>query len=350
MHSQTRQLINAYFTQVAKANGVASVAEKFAATPAVEQQLEKEIQESDDFLGMVGFYGVDNQSGQKIGLLSNSSIAARTNTSGEGERVPTNPTDSGARGYKCEQTNYDTALRYDLLDAWRHRPEFQTIIREIIIRQQALDRITIGWNGESVAADTDRNANPLLQDVNIGWLKKLEIEASTRFMTEGSTANQVRVGSGAGADYANLDELIHDVRGNLLGTWHKRDNRFKVITASDVSDEKFLPMVAAHANTPTEANAMDAILAARRLGGLGVVEPPNFPERTLMVTLLGANNMGSNLSIYTQNGSRRRNIVDNPKKDQIEDFQSVNEAYVIEDLTGCAAVKNIKFWDGSAWV
>ena len=38
-----------------------------------------------------------------------------------------------------------------------------------------------------------------------------------------------------------------------------------------------------------------------------------------------------------QEGTRRRTVVDNAKRDRIENFESVNESYVIEDL-GCAAM------------
>ncbi|MFQ9381204.1 MAG: P2 family phage major capsid protein [Escherichia coli] len=34
---------------------------------------------------------------------------------------------------------------------------------------------------------------------------------------------------------------------------------------------------------------------------------------------------------------RRRSVIDNPKRDRIENFESVNEAYVVEDYR-CAAL------------
>ncbi len=43
-------------------------------------------------------------------------------------------------------------------------------VRNAIIKRQALDRIMIGFNGVSRAKTSDRSANPLLQDVNKGWL------------------------------------------------------------------------------------------------------------------------------------------------------------------------------------
>ncbi|MDP1335139.1 P2 family phage major capsid protein, partial [Klebsiella pneumoniae] len=36
-------------------------------------------------------------------------------------------------------------------------------------------------------------------------------------------------------------------------------------------------------------------------------------------------------------GSRRRTIVDNAKRDRIENYESSNDAYVVEDL-GCVAM------------
>ncbi|SUD93283.1 phage major capsid protein, P2 family [Ralstonia mannitolilytica] len=58
---------------------------------------------------------------------------------------------------------------------------------------------------------------------------------------------------------------------------------------------------------------------------------PYFPAHGLLVTRL------DNLSIYYQEGSRRRTIVDNAKRDRIENYESSNDAYVVEEL-GCVAL------------
>ena len=63
---------------------------------------------------------------------------------------------------------------------------------------------------------------------------------------------------------------------------------------------------------------------------------PFFPPNAILVTKL------ENLSIYVQNGSRRRTIREEPDFNQVADYQSVNESYVVEDY-GCAAfVENIQ--------
>ncbi|WP_234813173.1 P2 family phage major capsid protein, partial [Xanthomonas citri] len=61
-----------------------------------------------------------------------------------------------------------------------------------------------GFNGTHAAADTDRAAFPLLEDVNIGWLQQYRTNAAQRVLASGKTAGKVVIG-GAGADYGNLD-------------------------------------------------------------------------------------------------------------------------------------------------
>ncbi|EEA5420332.1 hypothetical protein GL462_20900 [Salmonella enterica] len=46
--------------------------------------------------------------------------------------------------------------------------------------------------------------------------------------------------------------------------------------------------------------------------------------------------------------TRRRSVIDNPKRDRIENFESVNEAYVVEDYRCAALVENIQIGDFSA--
>ena len=342
MQNTTRKAFDAYAEQIAKLNGVGDASKKFAVDPSVEQTIETLVQESSGFLQLVNSYGVDQQSGEKIGLSISTTIAGRTDTT-VNDRVPTDPSDMNGLQYDCKQTNFDTAIRYAKLDAWAKFHDFQTRMRNAVMQQIGRDRLMIGWNGTAAAVETDRVANPLLQDVNIGWLKKLQTNAPARYMTEGGTAGEIRVG--AGGDYANMDELVYDMRSNLLAPWFARDNGFIVCVSADLLDEKYFPLVATHGGTPTEVNALDQMLSAKKLGGLRPAEIPFFPTRTLFITALGTGG-DSNLSVYWQQGSRRRQVIDNPKRDRVEDFQSVNEAYEIEDYSAACAAVNIKFPNG----
>ena len=341
MRNDTRVLFNAYAAAIASLNGVASALEKFTVNPSVQQKLESRIQESSDFLSKVNNFGVTEQSGDKIGLGIGSTIASTTDTTTQ-DRVPTDPTNLDANGYTCTQTNFDTAIKYAKLDAWAKFPDFQTRIRDLILKRQALDVITIGFNGTSRAATSDRAANPLLQDVNIGWLQKIRANAAARVMKEVLAAsNKVQVGGAIDTahGYKNIDALVFDVVNNLIDPWYREDTELVVILGRDLFADKYFPLVNAN-QVPTEAMATDLIISQKRVGGLQAVRAPNFPAGKLMVTRL------DNLSRYYQDGARRRTIIDNPKRDQIENFESSNDAYVIEDYGLAALVENIEIVAG----
>ncbi|MCW2410887.1 MULTISPECIES: phage major capsid protein, P2 family [unclassified Sphingobium] len=353
MRNETRLLFAAYVSQIALINGVASAETKFTVAPVVEQKLEEKIKESSDFLGMINIQPVVQQSGNKVGVGVTRPLAGRTNTAGGNRRTPTDPTDtSDEGGYFCRQTNYDHAIPYAKLDAWRHKPEFQTLLRDVIIKQQGRDRIMIGFNGISAAATTNRTDNPLLQDVNEGWLHKIRTKAPARWLDSGALVDDpekaiyvaagVEVVNAAGtniptakADYANLDALAFDAL-DLLDPWHRGDTDLVVIVGWQLVKDKYLNLLQAAGDTATEREAAHRILTLpKQLAGKRAIIVPFFPETSLLVTSL------DNLSIYWQEETRRRHIKDEPALDQIENYESVNEDFVVEDYGRCALVENI---------
>ena len=338
MRNVTRLAYNAYLSQQAKLNGVPSATEKFAATPSVQQKLETRIQESSAFLTRINIMGVTEQTGEKLGLGVSGTIASRTDTSGAGTRGTQDATSMADDGYACKQTNYDTHLRYATLDAWAKFPDFQARVRDSVLQRCALDRIMIGFNGTSAAATTNRTANPLLQDVNIGWLQKLRANAAARVMVQGAVANKVSYGTHADADYKNLDALVYDAYKSLLDPWFAEDPLLVAIVGRDLMHDKLFPLVADN-DAPTERLAADIVISQRRLGGLTAMVAPHFPAGKVLVTRL------DNLSIYYQDGARRRAVVDKPEKDRVEFFESSNDAYVVEDYGMCALVENIEVKD-----
>jgi P2 family phage major capsid protein len=331
MRNETRQAFNAYLQTIAQLNGVGDVTTKFAASPSVQQRLETRMQESSDFLARINVIGVAEQQGEKLGLGVGGPIARRTDTA-SGDRPTSDPTSLDQNGYVCKQTNYDTHLTYAKLDAWAKFPNFQALIRDVIVRRMALDRIMIGFNGSSAAATTDPVANALLQDVNIGWIKKWLTDAPARVMTGGATAGSVKVG--ATGDYKNLDALVFDAVNNLIDPWYQEDTALVAILSRDLLADKYFPLI----NTtqdPSEKIAADLIISQKRVGGLQAVRVPFVPANTLVITTL------DNLSIYFQEGARRRTIVDNAKRDRIENYESSNDAFVVEDYGRGCVVQNI---------
>lgn len=365
MRNETRLLFNAYVSQIALLNGVPEANTKFAVAPVVEQALEGRMRESSEFLQAINVTPVIDQAGQTLGLGTTRTMAGRTDTSGAGRRNPTDPTDSAETNtYFCRQTNFDWSQRYALMDAWRHRAEFQTLLRDAILRQQARDRIMIGWNGTSAAATTDRVANPLLQDVNIGWLANIRTRAAAQVFEDGNLTvetdgtnnaalkaiyvkpgvelfdanaayNATGGSTSADADYSSLDALVLDAK-RMLPEWHRGNTDLVVIVGHDLVDDKYFTIAQTAGATATEVEAMDRIIRSdKQLGGLPAVRVPFFPANGLLITTL------SNLSIYWQEGTRRRFLKDEPEADRIANYESVNEDYVVEDYELVSLVENI---------
>ncbi|MDR8387462.1 phage major capsid protein, P2 family [Pseudomonas sp. JL2] len=328
MRNDTRVLFNAYLQQLAQLHGVTDVTTKFTADPSVAQTLETRIQESSTFLSAINVYGVQEQSGEKIGIGIDGTIASTTDTTVK-DREPRDPSGLDDRGYTCTQTNFDTGLRYQKLDQWAKFKDFQARIRDAIIKAQALNRIMIGWNGISRAATSNPVTNPLLQDVNIGWLQKMRLENPARVLDE-VVDGSGKIEIGAGKDFENIDALVVSMVNEFIEPWYQEDTELVVICGRQLLADKYFPIIN-KVQAPTEMLAADIVTSQKRLGNLPAVRVPHFPANGLLVTRL------DNLSLYWQAGTRRRTVVDNAKRDRIENYESVNESYVIEDL-GCAAM------------
>jgi len=340
MKKKTRFAFNAYLQQLAKLNGidVSDIGSKYTAEPSIAQTLETKIQESSAFLTRINIVPVDEQSGERLGLGIGSTVAGTTDTTKK-EREPTDPTYIDGEGYKCTQTNFDTALGYEKLDLWAKFEDFQIRIRDAIIKRQALDRIMIGFNGERREKTSDRLTYPLLQDVNIGWLEKIRREAPVRVLSQivgsdGTVISQ-KVRIGKGGDFKNLDALVMGAVSEKIEPWYQDDTELVVICGRSLMADKYFPIV--NRDQPnSEALAADLIISQKRIGGLPAVQAPFFPANAILITRL------DNLSIYWQDGTRRRAVIDNPKRDRIENFESVNEAYVVEDYDCVALIENIE--------
>ena len=322
MKKQTRQVFGQYETRLGQLNDTNDVAKTFSVTPSVQQKLETKMQESSEFLTKVNIIGVTEQEGEKLGLGVSGPIAGRTNTKDKERKTRDLSTLDGTK-YRCEQTNFDTHLNYAKLDAWAKFQDFQSRVANAILTRQALDRIVIGFNGVKAMADTDLDANPLLQDVNKGWLQHLRELAPERVL--GLVANGMP------------GKVVTDAV-NLLDPWYQEDTNLVAIVGRKLLNDKYFPLVNTK-QAPTETLAADIIISQKRIGGLPAARVPFFPDNAILITRF------DNLSIYFQEGARRRRVEDVPKRDRIENYESSNDAYVIEDLGLAALVENIELKD-----
>lgn len=356
----TRQRFNGYCAQVAKLNGVANTVTTFAVAPSVEQKFETKLKESIEFLGLINFENVIPQTAQTLGIETTRPIMGTKDTSGGARRDPTDPTDNDQTNtYLCQQTNFDWSRRYDKMDAWRHKPDFEVKTALAILRQQGRDLIMAGWYGTHRAATSDRIANPLLQDVAEGWLFKIRTRHPEQVFDDGNLtvktdgtnnplvkAIYVKAGvdlydesldnkATADADYSSLDALVLDAK-RMLPEWHRGDTDIVVVVGHDLIDEKYFQMAQATGTTATEVEATDRVIRSKhQLGGYPAVRVPFFPATGMLITRL------DNLSIYNQDGTRRRRLVDEPEYDRVANYESVNMDYVVEDYELAVLIENI---------
>lgn len=333
------EAVQAYKARIAAINQVADVAQKFNVEPAVQQRLESKMQESSDFLGRINIIGVTPIKGEAIGVGVSGPNASRTDTtSAERETRALHALDSDQ--YECAQTNFDTHISYKLLDAWAHMPNFQPLVAAAILKRQALDRIMIGWNGTSVAATTNLSSNPKLQDVNKGWIQKLREGRPANVMSQVQSTGKIKIGAGvtAAEGYKNLDALVFDMVGGL-DPWHQDSGDLVVICGRKILSDKYFTIVN-QADKATEMVASDVLMSTRRMGGLPAVRVPHYPDNAITVTPL------ANLSIYYQKSARRRMLIDNPKRDRLENYESSNDAYVVEDFGAMVHAEKIEIVEG----
>jgi hypothetical protein len=80
MRNSTRELFDAYLERQAELNHInkSHVTKSFSIDPSVEQTLEDKVQQSSEMLKLINIYGVNDQSGEKIGLGVSGPIPAPT--------------------------------------------------------------------------------------------------------------------------------------------------------------------------------------------------------------------------------------------------------------------------------
>lgn len=345
MQENTKVKLSQYVSTVAKQNGVEDATEMFNVSPNATQRIIAAIRESNWFLGKVNIVPVKNQIGEAIGLGVTGMIASRTDTSGDGERKPKDYHGMKAMPYQCMQTNFDTAIRYAKLDAWAHLKNFAKIVSSHTREQIDANKITVGWFGKEAKTNTDSDRNPNGEDVNKGWFQAMREHNPDRLVTEVEPGSgKIRIGEGG--DFNNLDLAVLNLK-NMLHPACENDANLIAIIGTDLLAYEKAKFYEAHGNTPSEKSKIEEKQVIGTYGGLRAVVVPGFPPTGILVTSY------DNLSIYIQEGSIRRSVgKKNDAKDQIENYESMNMAYVIEQLEKATALEfeNVQIKINGEWV
>ncbi|WED27191.1 phage major capsid protein, P2 family [Vibrio sp. DW001] len=306
-------------------------------TPTASQVLIDDVKLTDEFLERINVITVDNQMGEAIGLGVGCMIASRTNTLKGGERKTRSVHDMSAMPYYCSQTNFDTHLTYNQLSSFAHLKDFEERVNGQIRAQADIDKIRVAFYGKSAEDDTDIEANPNGEDVNKGWIQALREHQPERVLTEVvKDSNAIRIGEGG--DFVNLDLAVLTVK-TMLDERFAATNDLVAIIGNELIATDQAKLYAENAHTPTEKTKIEMRQLISTYGGLPSFLVSNFPPRGIMVTSF------DNLSIYIQGNTIRKSVGKrNDSKNRVESFESMNMAYVVEQLGKAATVEfdNVK--------
>lgn len=328
MKTESQTKLSAFKESVQTLYGVSDASETFNVSPAASQTLIDDVKETDDFLTHINIVTVDNLIGEAIGLGVGRMIASRTDTSGGNERKTRSVYDLTPMPYECTQTNFDTHITYNQLDAFAHLKNFE---------ERVNNKIRVGFYGTSVAKNTDIEANPNGEDVNEGWIEALRKHKPENVLSEVVLdSNEIRIGEGG--DFVNLDLAVLTIK-NLLDHVFSSTNDLIAIVGNELVASDQARLYAQNGNTPSEKAKIEMRQVISTYGGLPTYTVSNFPPRGIMVTSF------DNLSIYILNNSIRKSVgVKNDKKGRIENFECMSMAYLVEQLGKAATVEfdNVK--------
>jgi len=307
---------------LAEAYSIDDATRTFAVEPTHAQELNEQITERVDFLGRINVIGVTEIKGEKVLLGLSGPATSRTDTD-QNDREPRHLLDLQNNVYELFHTETDVALKFATIDAWSKFPEFARKYLEAVQKRIALDRILIGWNGTHVAKQTNITNYPLLQDVNKGWLQIAREQIPEQVLKPTDPAVKIKIGKGG--DYENLDAAVHDVK-QMIDPVFRDEGDLIAIIGSDLLAHDKGKLYAAQGQTPTEKERIEDAQVIATYGGLPAFLIPFFPVKGILVT------SWANLSIYFQDTSWRRHLLENPKRSRVEDYNGRNEGYVIEQL------------------
>jgi P2 family phage major capsid protein len=338
MHLSTlaREILDQHFANTAQAFGIPvvdpKVGQHYSATPSVAQTIVKKIVETgNEFLASLNTIPVTEIAGQKVLLGLSGRVARRTDTSGAGERTPNRLSSSSTQDYALKKTEFDVALSYADIDSWAKFPNFADLYMQAVREAISNDILQAGWTGTSAAAATDIVTNPLLQDLHIGWLQKIRAYNTGSQYAIGTVGTPISIG--AAGTYKNLDQLVHDAKQSIAPQFRKRGDLVALISDDlVVSQEDTYYEV--NGNTPTEKAVMSGLIT-KAYGGLPSIVPPFMPDKTVLITPL------KNLAVYYQDSSVRRTQRDWPTKDEVQEFNSMNMGYVVQEELAASLVENI---------
>ena len=321
--------LKTYSQQVMVNAGAQEGSHRFNLTPPMETKLRQAIMESDAFLSRVSLLPVQQITGQVIDVGDDGLSTGRA-----AERFSVAVGQDG-NTYKLVKTDSGAHILWETMTQWANsgsKDQWMKMMKSAISRRFALDMLRIGFNGTSVAKETDPVKNPLGQDVNKGWVTLVKEKKANQVL-----ASAILDATGKTVDaYKNLDSLVQDLINTAIAPEHREDPDLVVLVGHNlVASEQHRLLEAA--NVPTEHKAAQSL--AKTIAGRTAMTPPFFPADAIWVTTT------KNLQILTQEGTQWRRQQNNEDKLRFETNHIRMEGYAVGNLKKFAAIEHVQLAD-----
>ncbi|MDD0823096.1 P2 family phage major capsid protein [Mannheimia sp. AT1] len=258
--------------------------------------------------------------GEAIGLFT--PIAGTTNTD-VAERSPKHAL-APAQKYDCEQVNIDSYIRYEKMDAYNLENSLEERLNHLLDDNLLRGLLMLGWQGVSRTSTSNPQLNPLAQDVKKGWLQKIR-EGKPQAVINGASV-------GEGQTFKNINSLIKQGLSKISPAYSTGGDMIAICGRNIIGEE-----IIQFEHTDLSENLADLLtLCQKTKGGLKAVSIPYFPSNAILITRL------DNLSLYVHLNNIRRRVIDEPRKDSVQTFYSLNIDYIVEDFNACCLIENIE--------
>ena len=338
LSKEAAKLSAQFYTRQSEMHGISVEAIEEGAHFSLEADREVEwltaVQNSNEFLAKIDVdtcdaQVVDHLSGEDMDLAS-----GRTDTESE-DRKTTDLAGLSDIRYTAETTQHDTHISFSQYNNWarRNRNLFQRYISEKRAASKGNDMLKIAWHGEKVSKKTDKKANPLGQDVNIGFIQRIKTHYPQNHIDGATEAITI----GKGGTYLSLDAAVIAMKAMIP---KHLQNDLELYASDEFFIDRDMKLVEKATITEAGDRSLQKVFTTVA-GGIHAETPPFFPEGTLLLT------SPKNLAIRTQEGSINVGMVKNHPRSREEFYHEANEFYAVKNYEKAVVLVNVKVADGT---
>lgn len=283
MTSTARAGLNQLFEFIENNNGGVDPRLEHNIEPQVARRIENALFADDGFLNDITLEMVDSPVGEVLSPETGKRLAKRSRSRTGSDAVLPNtkrrPTVLG--NFNQRDTYFTLEMELDAMIPWRkldrilrNKKAYQALMA-FVRKQRRDDLITMMWNGQFSAEDTDLDMYPELQDLKRGFVQYAIDTAPEQVVgiklddlaPGGYTIDPIRLGPGAGDNgFETIAQLVHFLKNRVI----HRNFRSKSTTKAYAGDDLILTdeakLLGAGAAKPTEAVAAKLLMNTAQVG------------------------------------------------------------------------------------